>query len=178
MRRVTYRFSYAMRHDYVNKVTPPTPTPCHMRHSQNFDKIDSFLKPVLNIFIPCNLMQAGGGDCKRGGWYFVSNLQIHQNKNWHYLGPFRISKVELFAEIAFGERLMKAPTQIFHWFHNPAGIYLLIVNNANIRARCKICSKLTIKTPERRQWCSGVFIFNFEHISQLAVMFLLLTLDM
>ena len=47
---------------------PPSPTPCHMRHSQNFDKIDSFLKPVLNIFIPCNLMQAGGGDCKRGGW--------------------------------------------------------------------------------------------------------------
>ena len=33
---------------------------------------------------------------------------------------------------------------------NPAGIYLLRVNNKNNRARCEICSKLTIKTPERR----------------------------
>ena len=30
----------------------------------------------------------------------------------------------------------------------PVGIYLLKVNNRNIRTRCKICSKLTIKTPE------------------------------
>ena len=30
------------------------------------------------------------------------------------------------------------------------------------------CTKLTIKTPERRQWRrSGVFIVNFEHISHL-----------
>ena len=33
---------------------------------------------------------------------------------------------------------------------NPAGIYLLKVNNRNTRTRCVICSKLTIKTPERR----------------------------
>ena len=31
----------------------------------------------------------------------------------------------------------------------PAGIYLLKVNNRNTRTRCKTCSKLTIKTPER-----------------------------
>ena len=31
-----------------------------------------------------------------------------------------------------------------------AGIYLLKVNNRNTRTRCVICSKLTIKTPERR----------------------------
>ena len=35
-----------MRHNDANKMTPH-PTPCHMCHSQNFDKIDSFLKPVL-----------------------------------------------------------------------------------------------------------------------------------
>ena len=38
----------------------------------------------------------------------------------------------------------------------PAGIYLLKVNNRNTRTRCEICSKLTIKTPERRLasfWC-------------------------
>ena len=34
----------------------------------------------------------------------------------------------------------------------PAGIYLLKVDDRNGRARCEICSKLTIKAPERRQW--------------------------
>ena len=33
----------------------------------------------------------------------------------------------------------------------PVGIYLLKVNNRNTRTRCEICSKLTIKTPERRR---------------------------
>ena len=33
---------------------------------------------------------------------------------------------------------------------SPAGIYLLKVNNRKTRTRCAICSKLTIKTPERR----------------------------
>ena len=33
---------------------------------------------------------------------------------------------------------------------DPAGIYLLKVNNRNTRTRCEICSKLTIKTLERR----------------------------
>ena len=32
----------------------------------------------------------------------------------------------------------------------PAGNYMFKVNNRNTRARCEICSKLTIKTPERR----------------------------
>ena len=40
--------------------------------------------------------------------------------------------------------------------HLLAGIYMLKVNSKNTRARCGICSKLTIKTPERRR--SGVFI--------------------
>ena len=34
---------------------------------------------------------------------------------------------------------------------HPVGIYLLKVNNRNSRARCEICSKLAIRTPERRQ---------------------------
>ena len=33
----------------------------------------------------------------------------------------------------------------------PANIYLFKVNNRNTRKRCEICSKLTIKTPERLQ---------------------------
>ena len=42
----------------------------------------------------------------------------------------------------------------------------------------EICSKLTIKTPELRQWRrSDVFIVDFEHISHLAPVFLFLTLS-
>ena len=42
-----------------------------------------------------------------------------------------------------------------------------------------MCSKLTIKTPGRRQWRrSGVFAVSFEHISYLFVVFPLLTLSM
>ena len=43
--------------------------------------------------------------------------------------------------------------------------YMFKVNNRNTRTSCKICSKLTIKKPERRHWRrSGIFIVNFEHI--------------
>ena len=60
----------------------------------------------------------------------------------------------------------------------PAGKYMFKVNNRNTRAGCEICSKLTIKTPGRRHWRrSGVFIVNFEHISHLVLVFLLLTLS-
>ena len=51
-------------------------------------------------------------------------------------------------------------------------------NNRNTRKRTKICSKVTIKAPERCQWpCYGVFIVKFEYISHLVLMFLLLTLS-
>ena len=53
------------------------------------------------------------------------------------------------------------------------------VNNRNTRTRREICSKLIIKTPERRHWRRYfVFIVNFEHISHLVQLFLLLTLNM
>ena len=60
-----------------------------------------------------------------------------------------------------------------------AGSYLQRVNNRNTRTRFEICSKLTIKTTERRQWRhSRVFIVNFEHISHPSLNFLLLNLNM
>ena len=59
----------------------------------------------------------------------------------------------------------------------PAGIYLLKVNDRNTRTRCEICSKLTVKTPERRHLrCSGVFNIKFEHSSYPVLVFQLLTL--
>ena len=48
----------------------------------------------------------------------------------------------------------------------PANIYLFKVNNRNARKRCEIFSKLTIKTPERRQRLLGSFCdfcTAFEH---------------
>ena len=63
------------------------------------------------------------------------------------------------------------------WYNNvllgeisyPAGNYMFKVNNRNTITRCKTCSKLTRKTPERRHWPrSGVFIVNFEHISHIS----------
>ena len=49
-------------------------------------------------------------------------------------------------------------------FSFPAGNHMFKVNNICTR-RSEICSKLTIKTPERRHWRHSVFIVNFEHIS-------------
>ena len=56
-----------------------------------------------------------------------------------------------------------------------AGNYLL---NGNTTAICEICSKLTIKTPERCQWRpSSVFIVNFQEILHIVLMYPLLTLN-
>ena len=51
-------------------------------------------------------------------------------------------------------------------------IYLFKVNNRNTRKSYEICSKLTIKTPERHQWLwtyftafSSVSIVDFEQVN-------------
>ena len=44
-------------------------------------------------------------------------------------------------------------TEVFTVCTVPAGIYLLKANSRNTRTRCKICSKLTIKTPGHQFWC-------------------------
>ena len=41
---------------------------------------------------------------------------------------------------------------------------MLKINNTNIRKRCEICSKLTIKTPKRRPFFS-VSIVGFEQVN-------------
>ena len=56
----------------------------------------------------------------------------------------------------------------------PVGIYMFKGNNRNTRTRGEIFSKLTMKIPERH---SSVFIVNFEHISHLVLVFLLLILS-
>ena len=58
----------------------------------------------------------------------------------------------------------------------PAGNYMFKVNNRNVRTRYKLFSKLTIKVSKQRRRRSDVFVVNFEHISHLFLVFLLLTL--
>ena len=52
----------------------------------------------------------------------------------------------------------------------PPCIYMLKLNQRNTRTRCEICSSVKNRP--------GDFIVNFEHISHLIVMFLLLILNM
>ena len=69
-------------------------------------------------------------------------------------------------------------TKVYYVSITTANSYLSKANNRNTRARCVICSKLTIKTPE---WCqcyhSGVLIVHFECISHLDLALLLLTFE-
>ena len=58
---------------------------------------------------------------------------------------------------------------------HPADKYLFKVKCRNTILTCWLWSKSATKTPER---CHAVFIFNFEHIQQINLIFLLLTLDM
>ena len=63
---------------------------------------------------------------------------------------------------------------------NTAGIYLFKVISSTWMID-KICSNLTIKTSERRQWLrklfrTGVFIVDFEQISKSITVFSSLTL--
>ena len=74
------------------------------------------------------------------------------------------------------EKYLEIISESFNF--NPVDMYMFKVSKRNTRTRCEICSKLTIKTPERHQSRrSGVFIVNFEHISHLTLRFLLLTLS-
>ena len=57
----------------------------------------------------------------------------------------------------------------------PAGNYMFKVSNKNTRTRCENMFKVNNKDTWRR---SGVFIVNFEHISHLALVFLLFTFNM
>ena len=83
------------------------------------------------------------------------------------------SKIRRLNESIFGSCTQR--NSVYDFLPN---IYLFKFNSRNTRKRCEIFSKLTIKTPERCQWRrSGVFIVNFEHISHLFLVFLLLTLN-
>ena len=87
-------------------------------------------------------------------------------------GPFIHSQVLSVAQSSY----QNIPTAFYRCI--PAVDYMFKVNTRNTRARCEICSKFTIKIPQRRHWrCFSVFFVNFEQISHLFLVFLLLTLS-
>ena len=51
------------------------------------------------------------------------------------------------------------------------------VNDKNTKTRCEAYSELTVKTPESSISRFGAFIVNFEYISHLVLVFLLLALS-
>ena len=56
----------------------------------------------------------------------------------------------------------------------PAGNYMFKVNNRNSRTRCELCSKLTIKIPERRHDVVLVsLLITLKHISHVVLVFIL-----
>ena len=71
----------------------PAPTPCHFHHSQNLDKIDSFLKAVLDICILGNLIVGWGEWVIKEGVGILHQIfrfsggvniwgRIHRSKSW------------------------------------------------------------------------------------------------
>ena len=61
-------------------------------------------------------------------------------------------------------RWYKSRTLAWNWLNKVlVSNYLFKFSNKNTEKRCDICSKLTIKSPEQRQWRGpGAFIVNFE----------------
>ena len=59
------------------------------------------------------------------------------------------------------------------------GRHLLVQSqNGYTRTMCEICSNLTIKIEEWSQWHrSGVFVVNFEYVSDIVLLWPLLTLN-
>ena len=57
---------------------------------------------------------------------------------------------------------------------HPTDKHLFKVKSRKTILTCSLWSKSATKTPER---CHALFIFNFEHIQQINLIFLLLTLD-
>ena len=114
------------------------PTPCHMHPFQNFDRIDSFLNSVLNICILGNLIVGWGVrviEERVGTLYQIYRFnggvniwgnRIHQSKSWYYLGHPQTSKVEFFAEIVFGKKLLTLQDVTFITNCDSTSIYLFI----------------------------------------------------
>ena len=98
---------------------------------------------------------------------------------WNLARNFQLDLYQIFflqKQSCMQKNVHKLPQTLHRYLTNfstrPAGNYMFKANNKNTRTKCEICSKLTIKIPERRRWhictyftpCSSVFIVNFEKV--------------
>ena len=125
----------------------------------------SFLTSMICLFLP-----------------YLQQIILAITKTWknceHFLGPLWGDQTSNCFVILSGfspmkKHMVSAEAYLVYddtlkWKGYPANIYLFKFSNRNIRKRCEMCSKLTLKTPEQHQWHrSGFFMFNVEHISHL-----------
>ena len=97
---------------------------------------------------------------------FEKRIIFCENSKWFY-GYLMTTQI-----LVQGKNVNKLPSSQL------INICLLKVSNRNTRKMRKICSKWTVKTPDRHhRRHSDVFIVNFEHISHCFLVFLLLTLN-
>ena len=140
--------------------------------SGNIWDLPVFLKSLTRSFCKSSLLF--GPDAT----FFLLIQWEQATQNWMYITRYNILNSDLAHFL-----IWKLYEDIFwiycHQLHrcNPAGSYMSKVKSRNTRIMCKICLKLTIKTPEWRQKKPGLLIVNFEHISHLVLVFLLLSLS-
>ena len=68
----------------------------------------------------------------------------------HWINNIRDLYLRLYHPLYETNLVYRSLMEINAYATSPVGIYLFKVNNRNTRTRCEICSKLTIKTTERR----------------------------
>ena len=160
------------RCEICSKLTIKTSKRCHWHRSSVFIvKFKHILHLVLISYFNFEHVTAGWGGYANSWDYSTMSKTIIYHENPR--------KTTLIVQVLV-QTGWKTSCAMIIKFVLAAGIYLLKVNNRNTRTTCQICSKLTIKTPNDAtgEWPgSGVFIVNFEHISYLALVFLLLTLN-
>ena len=116
-------------------------------------------------------------------WWKGISLLINSNLLLHFQLFWKVLTIHLhyfFKHFAISrqsaENIWTSSPKLSHKARNDAayavGVYLFNVNHRNDSTRYERCSKLTIKTLKRGQWRhSGVFIVNFEHTSNLFLVF-------
>ena len=110
-----------------------------------------------------------------------SNCICSNHNNYEYISHSLAWELEMNLKtwkIARNHSLLVA--KIYTW-QNPLVTQLTFTCSKSTietpKKRCEICSKLTIKIPERKWPRSCVFIASFEHISHVFLLFPLLTLN-
>ena len=134
--------------------------------------------PLSKLYIgPCHTsgMERFCKNSSSNKWIVIWD-KVYFGKFWNWPSETRaITKFSKITRVIYPRNLTNQTC--CYWFITK-NLYLVKFNNRNTRKRGEICSKLTIKTPERRHWRRVSVFINFEHILHLSqLVFLLLTLN-